>query len=114
MTIQVTELLDLLCKAQKLGIIDITFRQTDEGYAITMRHDWYGNTDLHNQGVFITNEGESTWDNVIERTQFIAFDTMNRILDDMFEEQTRKEIKARKRKELIESLTPEQRELLGV
>lgn len=114
MTIQATELLNFLCKAQKLSIIDITFRQSEEGYAIIMRHDWYGNTDWHNQGVFITNEGESTWDNANKGTQFFEFDTMNRILDEMLEEQTQKEIKARKRKELIESLTPEQRELLGV
>jgi hypothetical protein len=36
------------------------------------------------------------------------------VLDGMLEEKLLEEIKARKRKELIESLTPEQRELLGV
>ena len=109
-----TELLDFLTKAQKLGILEVTFCQTDEGYAITMRHDWYDNGDWHKQGVFITNEGESTWDNVIKGTQFFEFDTMNRILGEMVEKQKQEEIKAQKRKELIESLTPEQRELLGV
>jgi hypothetical protein len=39
---------------------------------------------------------------------------MMEILDEKLEEQRQKEIKAQKRKELIESLTPEQRELLGV
>ena len=112
--ITATDLLSLLTKAQKLSIIDITFQQTEEGYAITMRHDWYGDADWHNQGVFITNEGESAEDNVIKGVQFFEFDTMNRILDEMLVEQTQKEIKAQKRKELIETLTPEQRELLGV
>jgi len=36
------------------------------------------------------------------------------IVDEKLEEQRQKEEKAQKRKELINSLTPEQRELLGV
>lgn len=109
-----TELLDLLCKAQKLSILDVTFRQTDEGYLITMRHDWYDDGVWDEHVVVITNEGESTWDNVIKGVQIYHFDTMNRILDEMLVVQTEKEIRARKRQELIQSLTPEQRELLGV
>ena len=112
--ITTTKLLDFLCKAQKLSIHDVTFRQTDEGYAITLRHDWYDDGKWHNQGVFITNDGKSSWDTVIKGTQFYDFYTMDYILDEMLVKQQEKEIKARKRKELIESLTPEQRELLGV
>jgi hypothetical protein len=111
--ITATELLEFLCKAQKLSI-HVTFRQTDEGYGITLRDDWHDDGKWHPQGVFITNEGESTWDNVINGVQFYEFHTMNNILDEKLEERKQKEIKAQKRKELIESLTPEQRELLGV
>jgi len=107
--ITVTELLDFLTKAQKLSIHDVTFRQTDEGYAITLRDDWYDDGKWSNKTVFITNDGESTW----EKGDY-DFYTMDRILDEKLEEQKQKEIKAQKRKELIESLTPEQRELLGV
>ena len=107
--ITATELLNFLCKAQKLSIIDVTFRQTDEGYVITLRDDWHDDANWYNQTVFITNEGESTWDK-----GDYEFYTMNNILDEKLEEQKQKEIKAQKRKELIESLTPEQRELLGV
>ena len=64
----------------------------------------------YKQSVFIDNEGESTWDNGGD----YDFYTMDSILDEKLVEQTQKEIKARKRKELIETLTPEQRELLGV
>lgn len=109
--ITATELLNFLCKAQKLSasIHDVTFRQTDEGYVITLRNDWYNDGKYSNQTVFINNENESTW----ERGDY-DFYTMNSILDEKLEEQKQKEIKAQKRKELIESLTPEQRELLGV
>jgi hypothetical protein len=107
--ITTTELLDFLTKAHKLSIFDVTFRQTDDGYTITLRDDWYDDGKWSNKTVFITNEGESTWD----RGDY-EFHTMDHILDEKLEEQVQKEIKARKRKELIESLTPEQRELLGV
>jgi len=107
--ITATELLDFLTKAQKLSILDITFRQTDEGYSITMRDDWHDDSNWYNKTVFITNEGESIWDK-----GDYPFEIMNEILDQKLEEQKQKEIKAQKRQELIESLTPEQRELLGV
>ena len=107
--ITATELLEFLYKAQKLSIIDVTFTQTDEGYKITLRHDWHGDGNK-NQSIFIDKEGESTWDN----GEDYDFYTMNDILDEMLEEEEQKKIKAQKRKELIESLTPEQRELLGV
>ena len=107
--ITTTELLDFLCKTQKLSILDITFRQTDEGYEITLRDDWHDDSNWYNKTVFITNEGESTWDK-----GDYEFHTMNNILDEKLEERKQKEIKAQKRKELIESLTPEQRDLLGI
>jgi hypothetical protein len=110
MTIQTTELLDFLCKAQKLSILDVTFRQTDEGYKITLRNDWYDDGKWSNHTVFIDNEGRSDWKSGGD----YDFCTMDSTLDEMLVKQQEKEIKAQKRKELIESLTPEQRELLGV
>ena len=107
--ITTTELLDFLCKAQKLSIIDVTYTQTDEGYKITLRDDWLDDANWYNQTVFITNEGESTWDK-----GDYEFYTMDRILDEKLEEQKQKEIKAQKRKELIARLTDEEKELLGV
>jgi len=57
--ITTTELLDFLCKAEKLSIVDVTYTQTDEGYTITLRDDWYDSNEWSNKTVFITNEGES-------------------------------------------------------
>ena len=108
--ITTTELLNFLCKAQKLSIFGITFLQTDEGYKITLNLDWDGDNNFHDQTLFITNEGESNWDSGGD----YDFYTMDSILDEKLEEQRQNEIKKQKRKELIEGLTPEQRELLGV
>ena len=108
--ITVTELLDFLTKAQKVSPCGATFRQTDEGYKITLYLDWEGDNNFFNQSIFVDNEGESTWNNGGD----YDFYTMDNILDEMLVKQQEKEIKAQKRKELIESLTPEQRELLGV
>ena len=107
--ITATELLDFLCKAQKLSILDVTFSKTDEGYLITLRDDWHDDNSWYNQSVFISNEGESTWD-----SGDYDFWTMDRILDEKLEEQKQKEMKAQKRKELLARLTDEERELLGV
>jgi len=107
--ITATELLDFLTKAQRVSPCGATFLQNDEGYYITLYCDWHDDGNNYKQSVFIDNEGESTW----EKGDY-EFYTMNNSLDEMIERELQKEIKAQKRKELIESLTPEQRELLGV
>ena len=107
--ITATELLEFLCKAQKLSILDITFRQTDEGYTITLRDDWYDENSWSNETVFIDNEGNSSWNK-----GNYEFHTMNGILDEKLEEQKQKELKEQKRQELIARLTDEEKELLGV
>ena len=107
--ITTTELLDFLCKAQQLSILDVTFRKTDEGYYITLRDDWDDDNTWYNRTIFITNEGESTWDK-----GDYEFYTMNNILDEKLEEQLQKEIKEQKRQELIARLTDEEKELLNL
>lgn len=107
--ITTTELLNFLTKAQKVSPYGATFRQVDNGYFITLHCDWDDDGSNYKQCVFISNEGESSWD-----SGDYPFEIMNNILDEMLVKQQEKEIKAQKRQELIESLTPEQRELLGV
>ena len=107
--ITTTELLDFLTKAQRVSTGGASFRQNDEGYTIVLHCDWHDDGHYSRQTVFINNEGESSW----EKGDY-EFYTMNNILDEMIERELQKEIKAQKRQELIESLTPEQRELLGV
>ena len=103
------ELLNFLTKAQKLSPSDVTIRQTDEGYKITLYCDWCDDNDFYHLSVFITNEGESTW----EKGDY-DFHTMDDILDQMLEKEEQKKIKAQKRKELIARMSDEDKELLGL
>ena len=107
--ITATELLDFLTKAQTVSGAGATFRQNDDGYYITLYCDWYGDNNYSKQTVFITNEGESTW----EKGDY-DFEIMNKILNELVEKQKQEEIKAQKRQELIARLTDEEKELLGV
>ena len=107
--VETTELLNFLCKAQKLSILDVTFIQTDEGYKIILRDDWRDDNHWSNKTVFIDNEGNSTW----EKGDY-DFYTMNNILDEMVERELQKEIKEQKRQELIARLTDEEKELLNL
>ena len=112
--ITVTELLEFLTKVQKLSP---SFRhngfylhKTDDGYKINLCLDWDGDNDFYDQSIFIDNKGVSRWIEGVDSEFYL----MDHIVDEMLVKQQGKEIKAQKRKELIESLTPEQRELLGV
>ena len=107
--ITATELLDFLTKAQEVSGVGATFLQNDEGYYITLYCDWYDDGMYHKQNIFINNENESTW----EKGDY-DFYTMNNILDEMVKRELQKEIKARKRQELIARLTDEEKDLLGV
>jgi hypothetical protein len=100
--------LEFLSKAQKLGV-NYTIVQNDDGYSINLFYDWYDTLVWRNNTVFITNEGESTWEKGDHK-----FDTMNKILDEKLEGQRQNEEKEHKRKALLERLTAEERELLGV
>lgn len=106
MTIRVTELLKLLSKAEKLDLSVVVREDKDGDYVIKIAEKW---GDDFNEKVIITQEGESNWNK-----GNYSFDTMMDILDEMLEEKEQERIKARKRQELIDKLTPEERELLGV
>ena len=108
--ITTTELLNFLRKAQKLSPSGATFRQTDEGYKITLYLDWHDDGNNYKQSIFIDNKGESSWNNGGD----YDFYTMDNILDEMLVKQQEKEIKAQKRQELIARLTDEEKDLLGV
>ena len=103
-----TELLNFLCKAHKLSV-NPRIIQNDAGYKINLYYDWYDEGRSHSYEVFITNEGESTWN-----TGDYDFYTMDRILDEKLEEEEQKKIKAQKRKELIARMSDEDKELLGL
>ena len=111
MFITAAQVLELLAKATKLhihyGVYD--YEETDE-YAIQFEVDWYA--DEHEtysyEKVIISKDSQSRWGTCWN------FDSFMQQLDEKLKEQEQEKIKAEKRKELINSLTPEQRELLGL
>jgi hypothetical protein len=108
MTIQTTDLLDFLSKADKVSSCVNIFKK-EEGYKITLYCDWNDDNNFYHQSIFISNDGESDW-----KSGDYDFCTMDNILDQKLREEEQRLIKAQKRKELIDSLTPEQRELLDL
>jgi hypothetical protein len=107
MTIKATELLKLFAKADKLQL-NVVVREDKDGDYVVRIYEMFRQEGF-DEKVVITQKAESDWNKGA-----YSFDTMMDILDEMLEEKLLQEIKDQKRKELIESLTPEQRELLGV
>jgi hypothetical protein len=109
MTITATQVLELLAKATKLHISYSVYEDDNEHF-IQFEVDWYGDdySTISYEKVHISNQNESRWGVCWNYESFMIQ------LDDKLKEEEQKEIKAKKRKELIASLTEEQRELLGV
>ena len=109
MTITATQVLEMLTKARKLSVPYDVY-EDDDGHFIQFSVGWYSDErhSSSHEKVFITRKNESHWDTCWD------FDSFMHQLDDELKEQEQKEIKAKKRKELVASLTEEQRELLGV
>jgi len=102
------EFLEFLYKAEKLNIHK-NITKDDEGYSIILYYDWNDDNHFYNKEVFITNDGESNW-----KTGDYDFDTINAILDKELEKQKERELKEQKRKQLIDRLTDEEKELLNL
>ena len=107
MTIKVTELLKLLTKVEKLGL-SVNVREDKDGHYVIRIFEMFSPKDFDKK-VVISQNGESNWNKGA-----YSFGAMMDILDEMLEEKEQERIKARKRQELIDKLTPEERELLGV
>lgn len=113
MTITTQQLLSFLNKANQLEI-KYTIEEVDEvGYDIKMFYNWNTNypENFYYQYVFLPNEGYSDVDGDLN---YYSFENANEILDVRLDEKQVKEEKERKRKALLERLTAEERELLGL
>lgn len=107
MTIKVTQLLELLFKADKLNL-SYWVQKSGDDYIISF-YEKFSDNDFEEK-VTITKDGISDWNSRIG----VPFDYMMDTVDGRLKNKEEEKIKAEKRKELINSLTPEQRELLGV
>ena len=107
MTIKVTELLKLFTKAKQLGFSINVHEDKDGDYVIRI-FDLFSPENFDDY-LIINQKGESTCDKGA-----YSFDAMMDVLDGELEEQKQKEIKEQKRQELIDRLTDEEKELLGL
>jgi hypothetical protein len=112
MTITATEVLEMLEKATRLGIVYGVYLDEEGGHFIQFESGWYA--DEHSrfsyEKVFIDSQNES--DGNTHGWEFNVF--MNILDEKLKEEEEERRIKRIKRKELIDSLTIEQRELLDL
>lgn len=108
--ITATQVLDMLAKATKLGI-NYDVHPDKDGHSIRFEVDWYA--DQHSRWtyltVFVTKDSQS-WSSKGD----YPFDTWSFLLDEELQKQKQNEEKAEKRKAILEKLTQEERELLGV
>jgi hypothetical protein len=107
MTVQTTELLQLLTTATKLRIFYKVCEDGDGDYVISFNEVFTDNYDT--EDLIITQSGESNWDK-----GDYDFKGMMSVFNKMLEEQEQERIKKEKRKELIATFTQEQRDLLGL
>jgi hypothetical protein len=109
MTIQSTELLQLLIKATKLRMSYEVCEDDDGDYVICFSEVYSTNYNTQELELIITQSGASTWDKGHWTLESMLID-----FDGRLEEQEQERIKKEKRKELIATFTQEQRDLLGL
>ena len=112
MTITATQVLEMLAKARQLGIHYDVYDAEEYGHFIQFEVDWYGDEfcSYTYEKVFVNHSNENGWDS----SSGWDFLTWMSMLDEKLEEQKQEELKKQKRKELIDRLTPEEKELLDV
>ena len=110
--ITTTQLLDFLVKAHKVSSdvrVVRAFIIGENGYKITVLADWYNDDHFAYQTTFITDEGKGKY-----KYGYEDFYTMSCMLDYLVEKEEEREMKRKKREELLSRLTDEEKELLGV
>jgi len=112
MTLTTTQLLDLFAKIYKvdalLGVAKVT-----GGYNVTVHHDWEDDG-VYPQSFFVDYNGQVHQGATKLICSDYNFDTMNTLLDQHVKEQEERELKMQKRQELLNRLTDEEKELLGL
>ncbi len=109
-TLSAYDILALLYKADKLSINYEVLIDENQNYVIKYQ-DGYEDNGYQQYATYSTVVINSSSED--EYCGTYTYDEMMIRLNEMLEKEEQKRIKAQKRIELIESLTPEQRELLG-
>ena len=110
--ITTTQLLDFLAKAHKVSP-DVKvvrgFNKGKNGYKITVLADWYNDDHFDETRTFVTNDGTYEYNQ-----SYTCFFEVDSDLNHLVKEEEEREIKRKKRQELLSRLTDEEKELLGV
>jgi hypothetical protein len=106
MTVSTTDLLELLAYAGQLDL-SIFVRQDEDGDYIVKFYELYTNN--FDERIVINKEGRSNRDK-----SGCSFDYLMDTFVDMLSEKKEKQLKSQKRQELLNKLTDEEKELLGV
>ena len=106
MIIKTTDLLELLAYAGELDL-SIFVREDEEGNYVVKFYELYTNNFAEH--IIITTEGENDWNKGTCSCEYLM-DTFVGMLKQKEEEK----LKAQKRQELLNRLTDEEKELLGV
>ena len=117
MTLTTTQLLDFFAKIYKVDAL-LAVAKVTGGYSVTVHHDWEDDG-VYPQSFFVDYKGATTLicvdpTAVGEIDSDYNFDTMNTLLDQHVKEQEERELKMQKRQELLNRLTDEEKELLGL
>lgn len=107
MTIKTTELLDLLSKATQLGLSYEVKENKDVDYKIRF-FELYTNN--FSETTFITKEGVSDWGH----SSCVCVEYLMETFDSMLKQKEEEKLKEQKRQELLDRLTDEEKDLLGV
>ena len=107
MSIKTTELLKLFSKAKQLDLSVEVCEDKDGDYVVRIYEMFH--PEGFDETVFINQQSETNWDK-----RCYSFDYMMDVLDGLLEEKRQEKIKEQKRRELIDRLSPEERELLNL
>ena len=106
MTIKTTELLELLSKATQLGL-SYDVKEDEDGDYVVKFYELYTNNFAEH--TTITTEGENDW-----CVSGCSFDYLMDTFVGMLSKKKEEKLKSQKRQELLNRLTDEELELLGV
>jgi len=107
MTIKTTDLLELLAYAGELNL-SIFVREDEDGYYVVKFYELYTNNFAEH--TIITKEGENDWCN----GGTCSFEYLMDTFVSMLKEKEETKIKEKKRQEVLNRLTDEEKDLLGV
>jgi hypothetical protein len=106
MTVSTTDLLDLLTKAGQLDLSIFAKKDKDGDYVLKFYELYTNNFEEHTT---ITTEGENDW-----CVSGCSFEYLMDTFVDMLKQKEEEKLKSQKRQEVLNKLTDEEKELLGV